>query len=100
GCGFPPRGVSRESHYRVPQWFRDAKFGIWAHWGPQCEPEFGDWYARFMYQPDGDCYQYHLKKYGPPSKFGFKDVIHEWKAARWDPDALMAFYKEAGARYF
>ena len=34
--------------YTVPEWFRDAKFGIWAHWGPQCQPEQGDWYARFM----------------------------------------------------
>ena len=60
--------------YRTPDWFRNAKFGIWAHWGPQCEPEFGDWYARNMYKEGSDAYRYHLQKYGHPSKVGFKDV--------------------------
>jgi alpha-L-fucosidase len=88
------------SKYQTPDWFRNAKFGIWAHWGPQCEPEFGDWYARGMYEEGSDAYQHHLKKYGHPSEFGFKDVIHQWKAERWDPDALVALYKQAGAKYF
>jgi alpha-L-fucosidase len=34
--------------YQYPEWFRDAKFGIWAHWGPQAVPRQGDWYARRM----------------------------------------------------
>jgi alpha-L-fucosidase len=34
------------SQYQCPEWFRDAKFGIWAHLGPQCQPGAGDWYAR------------------------------------------------------
>jgi len=86
--------------YQTPDWFRNAKFGIWAHWGPQCEPEFGDWYARGMYEEGSDAYKYHVQKYGHPSVFGFKDVIHQWKAERWDPDRLVALYKQAGARYF
>jgi len=86
--------------YQVPQWYRDAKFGIWAHWGPQCEPEHGDWYARQMYQEGSADYKYHVEHYGPPSKFGFKDVIHEWKAGNWDPEKLLALYKRAGAQYF
>jgi alpha-L-fucosidase len=86
--------------YQAPDWFRNAKFGIWAHWGPQCEPEFGDWYGRIMYEEGSDAYKHHLRKYGHPSQAGFKDVVHEWKAERWDPDALVAFYKQAGARYF
>jgi alpha-L-fucosidase len=86
--------------YRTPDWFLNAKFGIWAHWGPQCEPEFGDWYARAMYEEGGEAYKYHLKKYGHPSAFGFKDVINQWQADRWDPDALVGLYKKAGARYF
>jgi alpha-L-fucosidase len=86
--------------YRTPDWYRDAKFGIWAHWGPQCQPEYGDWYARRMYiQGDAD-YQFHLEHYGHPSKFGFKDVIHEWKAENWDPVHLLDLYKAAGAQYF
>ncbi|HEY6901877.1 MAG TPA: alpha-L-fucosidase, partial [Puia sp.] len=96
---FQPTWASLEK-YRVPDWFRDAKFGIWAHWGPQCQPERGDWYARGMYQEGSDQYNYHCKKYGHPSVFGFKDVINEWKAEKWDPDALVDLYKKAGARYF
>lgn len=86
--------------YQVPEWFKNAKFGIWAHWGPQCQPEFGDWYARGMYQEGSSQYKYHLEKYGHPSKFGFKDVINEWMAENWNPDELIGLYKEAGARYF
>jgi alpha-L-fucosidase len=86
--------------YRVPDWFRDAKFGIWAHWGPQSAPEYGDWYARNMYIEGHKQYKYHLQKYGHPSKFGFKDIIPTWKAERFDPGYLMSLYKKAGAKYF
>jgi alpha-L-fucosidase len=88
------------SNYQVPDWYRDAKFGIWAHWGPQCQPEMGDWYAQKMYQPNSAVYKFHVEKYGHPSKFGFKDVIYEWKADKWEPEQLMALYKRAGAKYF
>jgi len=86
--------------YQVPDWYRDAKFGIWAHWGPQCQPEMGDWYAQRMYQPNNSAYKFHCEKYGHPSKFGFKDVINLWKAERWEPDRLIALYKRAGATFF
>jgi alpha-L-fucosidase len=88
------------TNYQTPDWFRDAKFGIWAHWGPQCEPEEGDWYARNMYIPSQADYKLHLAEYGHPSTNGFKDIIHEWKAANFDPDKLLAFYKKNGAKYF
>ncbi|MFD2871722.1 alpha-L-fucosidase [Mucilaginibacter ximonensis] len=88
------------TQYQVPDWFRDAKFGMWAHWGPQCQPERGDWYARGMYQEGSDQYKYHCEKYGHPSKFGFKDVINDWKAENWNPDELVGLYKKAGAKYF
>ena len=86
--------------YQVPEWFRDAKFGIWAHWGAQCDPEDGDWYARSMYFPGSAQNKFHVEHYGSPATFGFKDVIHEWKAENWDPEKLMALYKRAGAQYF
>lgn len=99
--------------YRCPDWFRDAKFGIWAHWGPQCVPENDSWYARTLYlhddtdkKADGtpkgqhSANAYHLEHYGHPSKFGFKDIIPLWKAEQWNPDQLMALYKKAGAKYF
>jgi alpha-L-fucosidase len=96
---FLPTWKSLE-RYQVPEWFRDAKFGIWAHWGPQCAPECGDWYARHMYSQGHPQYKHHLRQYGHPSRVGFKDVIHSWKAEKWDPDALVALYQRAGARYF
>jgi len=88
------------SAFQVPDWYRDAKFGIWAHWGPQCQPEQGDWYAQNMYHPGHEVYKYHVQKYGHPSKFGFKDICHEWKAEKWEPAALIALYKKAGAKFF
>jgi alpha-L-fucosidase len=88
------------SKYQVPNWFRDAKFGMWAHWGPQCEPESGDWYGRGMYQEGSHQYKFHIEKYGHPSKFGFKDVINVWKADNWNPEELVNLYKNAGAKYF
>jgi alpha-L-fucosidase len=86
--------------YQYPDWFRDAKFGIWAHWGPQAVPMDGDWYARGMYEPGNKHYKYHLEHYGHPSEFGYKDIIPLWKAEKWDPDRLMQLYKKAGAKYF
>ena len=61
--------------WQIPDWFRDAKFGIWAHWGPQSSVEAGDWYARNMYMEGSASTSYHVATYGHPSKFGFKDVI-------------------------
>jgi alpha-L-fucosidase len=88
------------TQYRCPDWFRDAKFGIWAHWGPQCVPMQGDWYARNMYLEGGRVYRFHVQTYGHPSKFGYKDILPLWKAEKFDPERLMALYKAAGARYF
>jgi alpha-L-fucosidase len=86
--------------YRIPQWFRDAKFGIWAHWGPQSATEEGDWYARNMYMQGSEQYRLHVEHYGHPTKVGYKDIVGDWKAAKWDPDHLMDLYKKAGAKYF
>ena len=86
--------------FQCPEWFRNAKFGIWAHWGPQAVPRQGDWYARRMYEEGGDAYKYHVEHYGHPSVFGYKDIIPLWKAQKWDPDKLMELYKKAGAKYF
>ena len=96
---FTPDAASL-STYTAPDWFRDAKFGIWSHWGPQSVPRAGDWYARNMYIYGTPQYEHHLKHYGHPSKAGYKDIIPLWKAEKFDPEALMALYKQAGARYF
>jgi len=86
--------------YQTPDWFRNAKFGIWAVFGPQCEPEQSDWYGRNMYEEGSRQNKYHVSHYGPPSQFGFKDVINTWKADKFDPEKLVALYKRIGAQYF
>lgn len=87
-------------NYQVPEWFRNAKFGIWAHWGPQCVEGSGDWMARSMYLEGTAEYKYHVEHYGHPSEVGFKDIIPLFKAEKWNPDKLVEFYKKIGAQYF
>ncbi|HLP75298.1 MAG TPA: alpha-L-fucosidase, partial [Candidatus Paceibacterota bacterium] len=87
-------------HYRCPDWFRDAKLGIWAHWGPQSAPECGDWYARNLYIQGCRQNRFHLEHFGHPSKFGYKDIIPTWKGDLFDPDHLLGLYRKAGAKYF
>ncbi|MDR2617898.1 MAG: alpha-L-fucosidase [Treponema sp.] len=96
---FSPSFESLRS-FECPQWFRDAKLGFWSHWGPQSVPMYGDWYARSMYIEGSPQYLYHLRHYGHPSKFGYKDLVKLWKAEAFNPDALMDLYVKAGARYF
>ena len=86
--------------FECPKWFLDAKFGIWSHWGPQSVPMCGDWYARSIYMQGSPQYLYHLRHYGHPSKFGYKDICALWKAEKFEPDELMKLYHKAGARYF
>ena len=86
--------------YTSPAWFHDAKFGIWAHWGPTSAIGTGDWYARNMYMEGSRQYQYHLKTYGHPSRFGYKDTVPLWKAERFEPKSLARLYRQAGAKYF
>ncbi len=97
-----PFSASRASlsAYVAPEWYRDAKFGIFAHWGPQSAAEYGDWYARRMYVEGEAQYKHHLEHYGHPSKTGFVDVIKSWKADKFDADYLLGLYKKAGAKYF
>ena len=96
---FQPTWSSLEN-YQVPEWFRNAKFGIWAHWGPQCVEGSGDWMARSMYMEGSSEYKHHVEHYGHPSEVGFKDIIPLFKAENWNPDKLVAFYKKIGAQYF
>ena len=97
-----------QEQFEIPEWFAEARFGIWAHWGAQTQPEMGGgWYARHMYQQDVDwekwgenAYSYHCETYGHPSEFGYKDVINEWKAEKLDTDELIEYFKRIGAKYF
>ena len=97
---FKPDWDSLAANYIAPEWFRDAKFGIWAHWSAQCVPEQGDWYARHMYVQGSRQNVYHEKHYGHPSEFGFMELDNLWKAENWDPESLITLYEKAGAKYF
>jgi alpha-L-fucosidase len=103
------KSFTSEKLKHEPDWWREAKIGVWFHWGPQSMGRNGDWYARFLYQqpPEGRkgrannrwMYDQHLKQYGHPSEFGYMDVLNAWKAPKFDPAKLMKFYAESGARY-
>ena len=99
---FAPNWESLAGNYHCPEWFRDAKFGMWAHWSAQCVPEQGDWYARQM-----SIFMVVVSEivplnrtYGHPSKFISMEIDNLWKADKWEPEALMKLYVNAGAKYF
>ncbi|MBR4757396.1 MAG: alpha-L-fucosidase, partial [Bacteroidaceae bacterium] len=90
------------SAWSCPDWFRDAKFGIWAHWDPQCEAEDGDWYARSMYGENSSQWNTFTNYFGhsPSHDWGYKDFCRYWTISQWDPATLIDLYYAAGARYF
>jgi len=86
--------------YTVPEWYKDAKFGIFIHWGVYSVPAFGnEWYPRNMYNQGSDEYKHHIATYGTQDRFGYKDFIPRFKAEKYDPEAWARLFKEAGAKY-
>jgi alpha-L-fucosidase len=86
--------------YEVPDWYQDAKFGIFIHWGAYSVPAFGnEWYPRLMYESGTEIFKHHLATYGPQDKFGYKDFIPMFKAEHFDPAAWAELFKKAGAKY-
>ena len=86
--------------YRVPEWYRDAKFGIFIHWGVYSVPAFGDeWYGHYMYQEGRKEFSHHKAVYGSQSTFGYKDFIPMFKAEHFDPKGWAQLFKKAGAKY-
>lgn len=97
---FEPTWESIEKNYPgEPSWLRDAKFGIWVHFGPQSAGESGDWYARNLYKPGTNAYKNHLKRFGHPSEVGYKEVLRDWNPTKLDPAAVTKLYQESGARF-
>ena len=97
---YAPTWESIEKNYPgTPAWLRDAKFGIWVHFGPQAAGKSGDWYARNLYKPGTTAYKNHLANYGHPSEVGYKEVLRDWNPTKLDPAKLVEIYKDAGARY-
>ena len=88
------------SQYQVPKWYRDAKFGIFIHWGAFTVPEFGsEWYPRTMYLEGSKEYEHHIKTYGPHKEFGYKDIIPLFKAEKFNADEWLDLFQYAGAKY-
>ena len=86
--------------YEVPEWYKDAKFGIFIHWGAYSVPAFGnEWYPRNMYLEGSPEYRHHIATYGSPDKFGYKEFIPMFKAEHFDPAAWADLFKNAGAKY-
>ena len=101
---FQPNWDSISAQYQIPQWYQDAKFGIFIHWGVYSVPAYHDeWYPRWMYKNDpkskGEVFDYHVAKYGPQDKFGYKDFIPLFTADKFDPAAWAKLFKESGAQY-
>lgn len=88
--------------HQTPRWFTDAKFGIYTHWGIYCVPARGPnatWYPYYMYREDSPQHEYHVRTYGSPSKFGYKDFIPELTGAKFDADEWAEIFKNAGAQF-
>ncbi len=86
--------------FETPSWYADAKFGLFIHWGAYSVPAFGsEWYPRNMYRKDSPEYEHHLKTYGPHTKVGYKDLIEQFEAEKFDPAEWAELFRESGARY-
>ena len=97
---FQPSWDNIAENYRFPEWFVDAKFGIFIHWGVYAVPAFGsEWYARNMYQKDSREYRHHIDTYGEHTKFGYKDFIPMFKAEKFDAAQWASLFRKAGAKY-
>jgi len=86
--------------YEAPEWYKDAKFGIFIHWGVYSVPAKGsEWYPRQIYQKNSPAYFHHRSIWGDQSEFGYKDFIPMFKAQRWDPNEWVELFKKAGAKF-
>ena len=96
---FEPNWDSIRANYKVPEWFQDAKFGIFIHWGVYSVPATAsEWYPRHMYRTPG-IIKGHAERFGPQDRFGYKDFIPRFKAEKYDPAAWAQLFRDAGARY-
>jgi len=103
---YQPNWQSLAAHEEAPEWYRDAKFGIYFHWGVYCVPAYGnEWYPRFMHmegfvrRKSHNYFKYHVEKYGHPSKFGYHDFVPMFKAEKFDAEEWADLFEKAGAKY-
>jgi len=96
---FQPTWDSIRTNYSTPGWLRDAKFGIFMHWGIYSVPAHAsEWYEKHMYGNPGIA-QWHTEHFGPPDKFGYKDFIPMFTCSNWNPDAWAELFRQAGAKF-
>ena len=97
---YQPDSAIIADNYKIPEWFRDAKFGIFIHWGVYAVPAFGnEWYPRNMYTKDSKVYKHHIETYGDLTEFGYKDFIPMFKAEKFNADEWISLFQKAGAKY-
>ena len=91
---------SLSRHNEAPEWFRDAKFGIYFHWGVYSVPAFGsEWYPRNMYMKGSSVNKHHIEKWGDPSAFGYEKFVPMFRAEKFDADEWADLFVKAGARF-
>ncbi len=95
---FEPTVASLQA-YETPEWFNEAKFGIWVCWNAYAHTAVGDWYARNMYIEGNAHYKHHIENYGHPSEFGYKDIIQDWKGEEFNAQELVDLFVDVGAKY-
>jgi alpha-L-fucosidase len=97
---FKPDWDNIAANYQFPEWFMDAKFGIFIHWGVYAVPAYAsEWYPRNMYRENSNEFKHHVETYGEHTKFGYKDFIPSFKAEKFNADEWVAIFKSAGAKY-
>src|SRR5665811_1795426 len=97
---YQPDSATIADNYKIPEWFKDAKFGIFIHWGVYSVPAFGnEWYPREMYKKDSKVYQHHIEKYGNQTEFGYKDFIPMFKAEKFNANEWVSLFRKSGAKY-
>jgi alpha-L-fucosidase len=88
------------TQFQVPDWFRDAKFGIFIHWLASSVPAYGtEWYARTMYLAGTPEFTHHTSTYGPQKDFGFKDFLPHFTGSAFDADEWISLVARSGAQY-
>ncbi len=91
---------SLKKHNAAPEWFQDAKFGIYFHWGVYSVPAFGnEWYPNKMYKPGTKEFEHHKKTYGDQSVFGYHHFIPKFTAENFDADQWADLFKKSGAKF-
>jgi alpha-L-fucosidase len=97
---YKPDSASIAENYQIPEWFKDAKLGVFIHWGVYAVPAFGsEWYPRNMYIKDSKVYDHHIETYGPLTEFGYKDFIPMFKAEKFNADEWVSLFRESGIKY-